>query len=152
MTGKEMTMLALVLLQAAGAPLPPPMTAMPAPISDPWPTQSQACTYVQEESRSIARHKPAAGADIVDVEQAVDCDARIVTRVFVVESKWVRLAESAQRTADKLACLNPRNQIMYERDGWSFRAEFRGPKGRAAMAAASAKCPPLNLGGYQSPR
>ena len=145
-----MAMLALVLLQAAAAQAPPPLTAMPVP--DPWPTQPQACTSIQEEGRRIARHKPAAGERVVDVEQAVDCNARVVTRVFVVESKSVRLAESAQRTADKLACMNPRNQIMYERDGWSFRAEFRGPKGRAAMAAASAKCAPLNLWGYQSPR
>ena len=121
--GKEMAMLALTLLLAAGAPVPPPITAMPAP--DPWPTPSQACGMLQEESRRIGRRKPAAGADVRDEEEAVDCDARIVTRVFVVESKLVRLAESAQRTADKLACLNPRNQIMYERDGWSFRAEFR---------------------------
>ena len=141
-------MFVLMLLQATIAPVAPPVIR-PAP--DPWPTPEHACQMLQDEARRIALRQPRARAAATNVEQAVDCDARVITRVYAVRSRTTRLADSAQATANKLACLNVAYQIMYERDGWSFRAEFRGPDQRVAVAAANAKCKPLNLGRYQSP-
>jgi hypothetical protein len=142
-------MLTLILLQVLTRPDTQPVIR-PAP--DPWPTHDYACRLVQSDAKRIAARKPDTGESVSTVEQRVDCETRTVTRVFAVKSKKVKLAQSAQRTADKFACANPANQIMYERDGWSFQAEFRGPNQPFATASATAKCEPLNMWGYQSPK
>lgn len=128
---------ALALMQVATVS-PPVIT--PAP--DPWPTHVQACGLMQQEARGIARRAPRPEAGPRVIEQVVDCEGRTVTRVIAVDSKKIRLAPSAQQTADKFACSSPRNQTMYERDGWAFRAEFRGPGGSHAIATAQITCPP----------
>lgn len=141
-------MLLSALVASLAATIQPP-SIPPAP--DPWPTPDQACSLMQTEARGIARRASRRGARVTATEQRVDCEARTVTRVYAVESRTVRLAESAQRSADRFACNNPRNQIMYERDGWSFTVEFRGPGVRPATASAQIRCPPLALGSYRSP-
>ncbi len=139
-------MLTLILLQVVTTP------AVIPPAPNPWPTHEYACQLVESEAKRIAARAPDTGKPVSTLEQRVDCEARTITRVFVVKSKKVKLAQSAQRTADKFACFNPANQIMYEWDGWSFQVEFRGPSQPSATASASAKCEPLSLSGYQSPQ
>lgn len=138
-------MLALALLQASTSPV-----IMPAP--DPWPKHEYACQLVQDEANRIARLKLTSSERVSGVEQRVDCNARVVTRVFTIKIKSAQLEHSAQLTADKFACSNPAYQIMYERDGWSFKAEFHDPTLRNAVASARVKCEPLRLTGYQSPK
>lgn len=127
-------LLALALLQGTGGAWAP--SIQPAP--DPWPTPAQACGLMQSEAVVLARQQARRGGP-VEVEQAVDCAARTVTRI-ISAGRTARLTRSAQSIADSFACMSPRNQTMYERDGWSFRVEFRGP--RAAIATARVTCPP----------
>lgn len=142
---KPFNMIALALLQASTSPV-----IMPAP--DPWPKHEYACQLVQDEAKRMARLRPANGERVSGMEQRVDCNARVVTRVITIKVKSAQLEQSAQRTADKFACSSPAYQIMYERDGWSFKAEFYDPALRTAVASARGKCEPLTLMGYQSPK
>lgn len=97
-------MLALLLLQVSTAQETPPVIR-PAP--DPWPTHEYACQLVQNEAKRIARREPKAGERFSDLSQIVDCDARTVTRMATLNIKSVKLAQSAQLTADKLPCVSP---------------------------------------------
>jgi hypothetical protein len=126
-------LIAPILLLANLAEMPP--VIRPAP--DPWPTPAQACRLLENETKWFGHREARGKGLVVEVEQIVDCDGRIVTRVYAATSRRVVLDKSAQDLADLWACFSPRNQTLYERDHWSFRVVIRGTTGSAAASATA---------------
>lgn len=105
------------------ATVTPPTTQFTSPAPDPWPTVAQACGLMRGEARMYTPGTSVRRRPIELVEQAVDCEARVVSRILLIKDKKVaaKAFAHAQETADRFACSSPRNRTMLERDGWAFR-------------------------------